>query len=211
MKKQAGHTPADGWIVGFGYQARRMKEGRPPTSAELDQVAADRPVMVVDSSGHLGAANTAAFKAAGITADTSDPTGGQFARGPDGKSLLGPMEETALNAVRSKRPPFTGELASRAITGAADVWASHGQTTAMEAGLGLGNDDIGIVLHAIDEKLLPIDLYVAVKDSALDDTLAATYSVAWQSNPQAGGVVEKLRGARSTRADAAYPARPFPM
>jgi predicted amidohydrolase YtcJ len=196
MKKQAERTPADGWIVGFGYQARGMKEGRPPTSAELDQVAADRPVMVVDSSGHLGAANAAAFKAAGITADTSDPAGGQFARGADGKSLLGPMEETALNAVRSKRPPFTGELAARAIIGAADVWASHGQTTAMEAGLGLGNDDIGIVLHAIDEKLLPIDLYVAAKDSALDDTLAAAYSVASQSNPQAGGVVEKLRAAR---------------
>jgi predicted amidohydrolase YtcJ len=196
MRKQAERTPADGWIVGFGYQARGMKEGRPPTSAELDQVSAERPVMVVDSSGHLGAANAAAFAAAGITADTPDPTGGQFTRGPDRKSLLGPMEETALNAVRSKRPPFTGELAARAITGAAEVWASHGQTTAMEAGLGLGNDDIGIVLEAIDNKLLPIDLYVAAKDSALDDTLAAAYSVGSQYNPQAGGIVEKLRAAR---------------
>ncbi len=148
MKKQVEQTPADGWIVGFGYQARGLKEGRAPTSEELDQVSADRPVMVVDSSGHLGAANAAAFKAAGITADTPDPTGGMFTRKADGKSLAGPMEETALNAVRSKRPPFTGELAARTITGAAEVWASHGQTTAMEAGLGLGNDDIGIVLNA---------------------------------------------------------------
>ncbi|MFM8250434.1 MAG: amidohydrolase [Planctomycetota bacterium] len=196
MKKQVPLTPATGWIVGFGYQARAMQEGRAPTSRELDQISADRPVLVVDSSGHLGAANAAAFRAAGITAETPDPTGGQFARGADGKSLLGPMEETALNAVRSKRPPFTGELAARAITGAAQVWASHGQTTAMEAGLGLGNDDIGIVLNAIDQQLLPIDLYVAAKDSTLDDTLAAAYSVATQYNPQAGGVVAKLRAAR---------------
>jgi predicted amidohydrolase YtcJ len=196
MRKQAELTPAGGWIVGFGYQARGLKEGRPPTSAELDRISADRPVMVVDSSGHLGAANAAAFKAAGITADTPDPTGGQFTRGPDGKSLLGPMEETALNAVRSRRPPFTGELAARAVTGAAEVWASHGQTTAMEAGLGLGNDDIGIVLNAIDEKLLPIDLYIAAKDSALDDTLAASYAVASQYNPKAGGILAKLRAAR---------------
>ena len=196
MRKQAERTPAGGWIVGFGYQARALQEGRPPTSAELDRVSADRPVMVVDSSGHLGAANAAAFKAAGITADTPDPAGGMFARQADGKSLLGPMEETALNAVRSRRPPFTGELAARAITGAAEVWASHGQTTAMEAGLGLGNDDIGIVINAIDEKLLPIDLYVAAKDSALDDTLAAAYTVATQYDPQAGGIVEKLRAAR---------------
>ncbi|MFO0263936.1 MAG: amidohydrolase family protein, partial [Planctomycetota bacterium] len=196
MKKQVERTPADAWIVGFGYQARAMKEGRPPTSEELDQISADRPVMVVDSSGHLGAANGAAFKAAGISADTPDPTGGMFARKADGKSLLGPMEETALNAVRAKRPPFTGELAAQAITGAADVWASYGQTTAMEAGLGLGNDDIGIVLNAIDKKLLTIDLYIAAKDSALDDTLAAAYSVGSQYNPQAGGVVEKLRAGR---------------
>ncbi|MFN5755560.1 MAG: amidohydrolase [Planctomycetia bacterium] len=196
MKKQVEQTPADGWIVGFGYQARGLKEGRAPTSEELDQVSADRPVMIVDSSGHLGAANAAAFKAAGITAETPDPTGGLFTRKADGKSLAGPMEETALNAVRSKRPPFTGELAARTITGAAEVWASHGQTTAMEAGLGLGNDDIGIVLNAIDKQLLPIDLYVAAKDSALDDTLAAAYTVASQYNPQAGGIVEKLRAAR---------------
>jgi len=196
MKKQVAQTPADGWIVGFGYQARALKEGRAPTSEDLDQVSADRPVMVVDSSGHLGAANAAAFKAAGITADTPDPTGGMFTRKADGKSLAGPMEETALNAVRSKRPPFTGELAARAITGAAEVWASHGQTTAMEAGLGLGNDDIGIVLNAIDKQLLPIDLYLAAKDSALDDTLAASYAVASQYNPKAGGIVEKLSAAR---------------
>ena len=196
MKKQVDRTPEGAWIVGFGYQSRTLKEGRPPTSEELDQVSSDRPVMIVDSSGHLGAANGAAFKAAGITADTPDPTGGAFARKGDGKSLLGPMEETALNAVRSKRPALTGELASRAITGAAEVWASYGQTTAMEAGLGLGNDDIGIVLNAIDKKLLPIDLYIAAKDSSLDDTLAAAYSVASQYNPNSEGIVEKLRTAR---------------
>jgi len=86
MKKQVDQTPQGAWIVGFGYQARAMKEGRPPTSEELDQISKDRPVMVVDSSGHLGAANSAAFKAAGITSDTPDPTGGAFTRGKDGKS-----------------------------------------------------------------------------------------------------------------------------
>lgn len=196
MKKQVERTPEGAWIVGFGYQARTLKEGRAPTSEELDQISADRPVMIVDSSGHLGVANGQAFKAAGITADTPDPKGGSFARKTDGKSLLGPMEETALNAVRSKRPALTEELAARAITGAAEVWASYGQTTAMEAGLGLGNDDIGIVLNAIDKKLLPIDLYIAAKDSSLDDTLAAAYSVASQYNPNSDGVVEKLRTAR---------------
>jgi len=196
MRRQAERTPADGWIVGFGYQARQLAEGRPPTAEELDRVSADRPVLIVDSSGHLGSANAAAFRAAGISAATPDPTGGKFTRGNDGKSLAGPMEETALNAVRAKRPPFSGELANRVITGAAEVWASHGQTTAMEAGLGLGNDDVAVVLNAIDKRLLPIDLYVAAKDSAMDETLAAAYGVASAYNPQAAGTLAKLRAAR---------------
>jgi len=196
MRKQAERTPADGWIVGFGYQPRQMKEGRTPTIAELDMVSADRPVMIVDSSGHLGAANSKAFAAAGVTADTPNPEGGSFARHADGKALAGPMEETALNAVRSKRPPFTGPLADAVITGAATLWASHGQTTAMEAGLGLGNDDVALVVNAIDRKLLPIDLYVAAKDSSVDDALAAAYGVASAYAAKPDGTLEKLRAAR---------------
>ncbi|MFM8702492.1 MAG: amidohydrolase [Planctomycetia bacterium] len=196
MKKQAARTPADGWIVGFGYVARKLEEGRPPLIEELDMVSTARPVMIVDSSGHAGAGNSVVFRAAGITADTPDPTGGKFTRKADGRSLLGPMEETALNAVRSRRPHFTGELADRAIKGAAEVWASHGHTTAMEAGLGLGEDDIGIVTNAIDKQLLPIDLYIAAKDSAVDASIAAAYTVSSKYNPGPDGTLAKLRAAR---------------
>lgn len=197
MKKQGERTPPGAWIVGFGYQPRQMKEGRTPTIEELDEVSADRPVMIVDSSGHLGAGNSRVFEVAGITADTSNPTGGSFARKADGRALAGPMEETALNAVRSKRPPFTGELADAVITGAAKLWASYGQTTAMEAGLGLGSDDIQVVVNAIDKNLLPIDLYIAAKDSTVDDTLTAAYGVARAYNSKPDGTLEKLRAARA--------------
>jgi predicted amidohydrolase YtcJ len=160
-------------------------------------VAADRPVMIVDSSGHLGAGNSRVFDVAGITADTPNPEGGSFTRKTGGTSLAGPMEETALNAVRSKRPPFTGELADDVITGAATLWARYGQTTAMEAGLGLGSDDIEVVVNAIDKNLLPIDLYIAAKDSTVDDTLTAAYGVASAYNPKPDGTLEKLRAART--------------
>ena len=197
MRKQAERTPAGAWIVGFGYQPRQMKENRAPTIEELNGVAADRPVMIVDSSGHLGAGNSRVFDVAGITADTPNPEGGSFTRKTGGTSLAGPMEETALNAVRSKRPPFTGELADAVITGAATLWARYGQTTAMEAGLGLGSDDIQVVVNAIDKNLLPIDLYIAAKDSTVDDTLTAAYGVASAYNPKPDGTLEKLRAART--------------
>ena len=198
MKHQAARVPAGGWVVGFGYQAKALKEKRVPTREELDTISRDLPVLIVDSSGHQGAGNSHLFAAAGITAETPDPAGGVFSRSPDGRSLLGPMEETALNAVRSRRPPFTGQLAADAIVGAARKWASHGQTTAMEAGLGLGSDDIGIVLNAIEKKLLPIDLYVAAKDSTVDDALAAAYRVGEvvKEAGQEGSVARQLLAAR---------------
>jgi predicted amidohydrolase YtcJ len=83
------------------------------------------------------------------------------------------------------------------ITGAATLWARYGQTTAMEAGLGLGSDDIEVVVNAIDKNLLPIDLHIAAKDSTVDDTLTAAYGVASAHNPKPDGTLEKLRAART--------------
>jgi len=196
MKAHTPNVPEGQWIVGMGYKARELKEGRTPTIEELDTVSADRPVMIVDGSGHLASGNSALFKATGISAETPDPVGGNFSRKADGKSLLGPMEETALNAVRIQRPAFTGELADKVVTGAAALWARHGQTTAQEAGLGLGADDIALVRNAIDKNLLPIDLYIAAKDTATDETINAAYSIATEYNKHPEGTSLKLLAER---------------
>jgi predicted amidohydrolase YtcJ len=196
MKAHAPTVPAGQWIVGMGYKARELKEGRTPTIEELDTISADQPVMIVDGSGHLAAGNSVLFKVTGITAETPDPLGGNFSRKADGKSLLGPMEETALNLVRLQRPAFTGEMADKVVTGAADLWAMHGQTTAQEGGLGLGSDDIALVRNAIDKNLLPIDLYIAAKDTATDDTINAAYSIASEYNKHPEGTSLKLLAER---------------
>jgi predicted amidohydrolase YtcJ len=196
MKAHVADVPAGAWIVGFGYQAKQMKEGRTPTIEELDAISADRPVLIVDSSGHLGSGNSVVFTAAGITAGTPDPAGGTFSRTPGSQALLGPMEETALNAVRSRRPPFTGELADRAALGGAKVWASFGHTTAQDCGIGLGADDIDILRNAIDKKLLPIDLYVCAKDSVTDDMINAAYGVASEYDKAPGDTSAKILALR---------------
>jgi predicted amidohydrolase YtcJ len=197
LKAHAETVPEGAWIVGFGYKAAGLAEKRTPTAADLDQVSATRPVMIVDSSGHLGSANSALLKLAGITADTPDPEGGNFTRKPGSREPLGPMEETGLFAVRAQRPAFTGELADRTIKAGAAEWAKHGQTTAQDCGLGLGNDDVDLVLNAIDKNLLPIDLYVCAKDSITDQVLDAAYGVSRAYAPDEAGVAQKLLAKRS--------------
>ncbi|MFN7642236.1 MAG: amidohydrolase family protein [Burkholderiales bacterium] len=71
-----------GLVIGFGYDDSQLKEGRPPTREELDEVSRDLPVFIVHQSGHLGAYNSAALRRAGITADTPDPKGGAIRRKP---------------------------------------------------------------------------------------------------------------------------------
>ncbi len=178
MKAQAAKVPADGWIVGFGYTIPALSEKRHPTAEELDKIATDRPVLVMDSSGHQGSMNSFLMKLAKVSADTPDPEGGVFLRKPDTREPLGPMEETALLVqVRPLRPQFTGALADRVITEGAALWAAYGQTTAMECGLGLSPDDIDIVKNGINKNLLPIDLVVFAKESATADVIDAAYGV----------------------------------
>jgi predicted amidohydrolase YtcJ len=175
MKAQAAKAGPGEWVVGFGFNGNALQ--RYPSVADLDGVSMDRPVMVVDSSGHAGAMNSAAFRAAGVSAATPDPAGGKFERGTDGRSLAGKAEETALNMVRERRPAFSGATADAVATQASALWASYGQTTAQECGVGLGSDDISLVRNAIDKRLLSVDLYLCAKDSHVDAMATAAAKV----------------------------------
>jgi predicted amidohydrolase YtcJ len=182
MKSHAERMPADAWIVGMGYAPAKMKELRHPSADELDQISKDRPVLIVHSSGHGGSMNHALMKLLKIDENTVDPEGGEYLREKGSKMPSGPMEETALIEVRNRRPPFSAESAARVITEASKTWASYGQTTAMECGLGLGADDISIVENAIDKNLLPLDLIVFAKESNTDEVINAAYGVSESYN-----------------------------
>jgi predicted amidohydrolase YtcJ len=115
MKDQLKNTPADQWVIGFGYNKNSMAEKRPPSAEELDMVSKDRPVLIMDASGHAGSVNSVLMKLAGYNAETQDPLGGVIVRKPNSKEPLGPVDETALNQVLLLQPAATGELADRVI------------------------------------------------------------------------------------------------
>ncbi len=197
MKAHASTVANDAWIVGMGYQPLKMKENRHPTADELDEVSKDRPVLIVHSSGHGGSMNHALMKLLGIDEKIKDPAGGEYLRVKGSQMPLGGMEETALIDVRNKRPAFTGESAAKVIQGAAERWASFGQTTAMECGLGLGADDISIVENAIDKNLLPIDLVCFAKESETDNVVNSAYGVSEAFASADTGVARKLMAGRA--------------
>jgi predicted amidohydrolase YtcJ len=78
LKNYAAAHPDAKWILGFGWNQELWPEKRFPTAADLDAVSPDRPVVLERVDGHAYALNSAAMKAAGITATTRSPHGGEI-------------------------------------------------------------------------------------------------------------------------------------
>jgi predicted amidohydrolase YtcJ len=196
MKAHAANVPPGDWIVGLGYRVQSLAEQRPPTADELDQVSTIQPVMAINGSVHGGAVNHYALEMMGWDSKTKDPAGGTIVRRPGSREPLGPLDEQAMNQVRDRRPALSEADMDKALKLATEAWASGGQTTAMECGVGLGADDIEVVRHAIDHQSIPVDLVVFAKDSATDDVINASYGVAEKYNAHPEGTANALRAIR---------------
>lgn len=66
------------WIIGTGWNQETWGLGRFPTAAELDAAVGDIPVWLERVDGHAGWANSAAIRAAGVSAATKAPAGGRI-------------------------------------------------------------------------------------------------------------------------------------
>ena len=121
-----------GWIVGYGYDHTRLREGRHPTREVLDRVNEDTPVLISHASGHMGAVNSKALELLGITRATPNPEGGVIGREADSKTPSGFLEENAFFAASAQIPPVTqGEMLGL-LAQAERIYASYGITTAQE-------------------------------------------------------------------------------
>lgn len=78
IRAYAAANPSLKWIQGGGWNQEVWGLGRFPTAAELDAAVGDRPVWLDRADGHAGWANTAALRAAGVTARSVAPAGGRI-------------------------------------------------------------------------------------------------------------------------------------
>ena len=68
LRDAAARTPPGEWIISSRcWHETHLREGRLPTARELDAASAEHPVFV-QRGGHVGVANSAALRMAGITA-----------------------------------------------------------------------------------------------------------------------------------------------
>lgn len=62
----------------------------------MDAAFPTNPVILIHTSGHMLVANTLAFKLAGVSAATKDPSGGAFIRKKGSNELEGLVQEMAM-------------------------------------------------------------------------------------------------------------------
>lgn len=136
IAKFSAEHPDRPWIIGRGWNQELWKLGRFPTAAELDAVTGARPVWLQRVDGHAGWANSAALKAAGVTAATKDPAGGSIDRAPDG-SPQGVLVDAAMELVDAKVPAPRPEDRDVALANAQQILFKRGVTAVADMGTGI--------------------------------------------------------------------------
>ncbi|MDY3561381.1 amidohydrolase [Gemmata sp. JC673] len=126
------NTPRDRWIVGGLWDHDRTFKGELPTAALLDKYVKDRPVFIQRYDGHMGVANSAALKRAGITAATKDPSGGVIYRLADGKTPSGVLKDNAMGLVDRLIPDPGDEEILEAVLAAQKAAAAVGVTSVQD-------------------------------------------------------------------------------
>ena len=91
-----------------------------------------RPVFIRRYDGHMGLANSAALKLAGITAETKDPPGGVIYRLADGKTPSGVLKDNAMSLVDRLIPEPGDEEILEAVFAAQKAMAESGITSVQD-------------------------------------------------------------------------------
>jgi predicted amidohydrolase YtcJ len=133
VRERASDTQPGQWILGRGYDDNKLEERRHPNRHDLDAATTEHPVLIVNGSGHLSAANSMALQLAGVTRDTADPVGGHFVRDEHGEAT-GVLHETAQGPVRAQVPVPTVEDHIAALQRCNDAYVKAGITSSQDAG-----------------------------------------------------------------------------
>jgi predicted amidohydrolase YtcJ len=165
LKEHASSNP--GWVRGFGWVSGLI-EGTGPkatlTYTELEGAQINEPIILTDFSGHQAWCNKKALDAAGITANTEDPAGGQIVRNSLGEPT-GLLLESAVKLVTQVMPrPSRSEL-TNAVIRARDILLANGITSYTDPGLGPGAESLDDGTASLEV----IDVYKQLaKDSELN-------------------------------------------
>ncbi len=158
LQKGVADAKPGEWVRAQQFDASITRDAKIPTLAELDALAPNNPFFMQESNGHIAYANSAAFKAAGITRDTPDPSGARFVKDASG-NLSGRLEEMAAQQVflGAMPSPTAADMVGR-VRRFVDHASSVGCTMLHDCGIGImaGAQDLKILDAALGDGKAPV-------------------------------------------------------
>ncbi|HVG44889.1 MAG TPA: amidohydrolase, partial [Longimicrobium sp.] len=127
IRDYARTLPRGAWIT-EGNWDHSLWGGELPRKEWIDSVTPNNPVWISRLDGHMALANSAALRAAGVTAATRDGEGGEVVRGA-GREPTGIFKDNALGLVDRAVPGLTPEQEDRALDAAMRYVAERGVTS----------------------------------------------------------------------------------
>jgi predicted amidohydrolase YtcJ len=171
LKSFAAERRPGEWILGGDWDHERWEGAPLPRRDWIDSVTPNNPVFVSRLDGHMGLANSAALRAAGISRSTRDIPGGVIVRDPHSGDPTGVLKDEAMTPVYSAVPAFSTEqddaaliramefAASKGVTAAAMVSSTWPELAALERARKAGRLTIRATVYP------PLSLWPAVADS----------------------------------------------
>jgi hypothetical protein len=153
----AATLPPGAWITRGDWDHEHWG-GELPRRDWIDSVSAGHPVWINRLDGHMGLANSAALRAAGITAQTKDVAGGTIVRGADGEPT-GILKDNAQDLMERAVPDPAPEQVDRAVDAAMAYVAGNGVTSVHNMGTW---DDLAAFERAHRAGRLKTRIYAAV-------------------------------------------------
>jgi predicted amidohydrolase YtcJ len=164
--ERAKKTPKGSWILGGDWDETKWTPPTLPTKDLIDPVTGDTPVFVSRYDGHMGLANSAALRAAGITTQTPDPPGGAIVRDAQGNPT-GALKDAAQDILFKSVPPMSHDervhALKRALTHAASLGVTSVQHMVAEGA------DIAVYAELRDRGELTTRIYAAPLITSFED------------------------------------------
>jgi predicted amidohydrolase YtcJ len=136
-----------GPVLALRYDPSLMKKPAQLGFKSLDAISNTVPILVINASGHIAYGNRAAFKAANITNEAPNPTGGSFQRNKNGELTGIVFELPAIAMLLGGFPQMSQIDFNKVAKDGARYYAENGYTTVTDLALGL---PLNTPLHHIE-------------------------------------------------------------
>jgi predicted amidohydrolase YtcJ len=164
--EQAKVTAKGEWILGGNWDETKWSPPNMPTKDLIDALTPDTPVFVSRYDGHMGLANSAALRLAGITSKTPDLPGGTIVRDAQGNPT-GALKDAATDYIYKVIPPLSHDQRMKAAKRALAYAASLGVTSVQH--MDASYADIAVYAELLQRHELTTRIYAAPLITHVED------------------------------------------